>query len=104
MRQYMRLIHGIPSKNTIARLFYSLNPDSFKACFIAWVKSLQTTLNEVIAIDGKTLCNSINTIENIPAIHMVSAFATKAIVMKKLMLVTEGLNFGSVLLAAKLIG
>ena len=77
-KQYFPFIHGIPSKNTIARLFYSLNPDSFKVCFIAWMKSLQTTLNEVIAIDGKTLCNSINTIENIPAIHMVSAFATKA--------------------------
>jgi len=48
-KQYFPFIHGIPSKNTIARLFYSLNPDSFKACFIAWVKSLQTTLNEVIA-------------------------------------------------------
>lgn len=78
LRQYFPFENGIPSKNTYARVFAALNPDAFKTCFIDWVKSLQNILNEVIAIDGKTLCNSINKQDNIPAIHMVSAFATGA--------------------------
>jgi predicted transposase YbfD/YdcC len=35
-------------------------------------------LSDVVAIDGKTLCNSMNKQDNIAAIHMVSAFATHA--------------------------
>jgi len=33
-------------------------------------------LEDIIAIDGKTLRKSVNAAENIPAIHLVSAFAT----------------------------
>jgi len=43
-----------------------------------WVKTLQKILNSVIAIDGKTLCNSMNMLNGTSAIHMVSAFATEA--------------------------
>src|SRR3990167_6957153 len=41
-RKYFPFTHGIPSKNTFARLFYVLDPEAFKTCFIEWVKSLQT--------------------------------------------------------------
>jgi predicted transposase YbfD/YdcC len=70
--------NGIPSKNTFARVFAALDAEAFKSCFIEWVKSMQTILNEVIAIDGKTLCNSFDEDCDTSAIHMVSAFATKA--------------------------
>lgn len=78
LRQYFAFSNGIPSKDTFARLFVILDPEIFKECFISWVKSLQEALNEVVAIDGKTLCNSIDELSNVPAIHMVSAFETKA--------------------------
>lgn len=78
LKCYFPFAHGVPSKDTFARVFAALDPEIFKACFIEWVKSFQTILNEVIAIDGKTLCNSIDATRNIPAIHMVSAFATEA--------------------------
>ncbi|MFA6303615.1 MAG: hypothetical protein WC627_10875 [Legionella sp.] len=39
-------------------LFAVLDPEAFKSCFVSWVKSLQSALQDVIAIDGKTLCNS----------------------------------------------
>ena len=45
---------------------------------LKWVKSLQTILKDVIAIDGKTLCNSFDEACEMSAIHMVSAFATGA--------------------------
>lgn len=78
LREHFPFENGIPSKNTFSRVFYILEPEAFKHCFIEWVKSLQSQLNNVIAIDGKTLCNSMNLEDNIPAIHMVSAFATQA--------------------------
>jgi predicted transposase YbfD/YdcC len=71
---------GIPSKNTFSRFFAALKPEQFKTCFIAWVKSLQS-LNvdtEVIAIDGKRLCNSFDEESNKSAIHMISAFASSS--------------------------
>lgn len=78
LRGYFAFNNGIASKNTFARVFGSLDPECFKACFIDWVKGLQTVLNEVIAIDGKTLRGSFDTAGSSAAIHMVSAFATEA--------------------------
>ena len=70
--------NGIACKDTFARVFAVLDPEAFKSCFVSWVKSLQSALQDVIAIDGKTLCNSADLQNNRPAIHMVSAFATGA--------------------------
>src|SRR3990167_9429669 len=78
LKQYYSFSNGIPCKDTLARLFSSFDPGEFKACFIEWVQSLQTILNQVIAIDGKTLCNSFDLKTDKSAIHMVSAFATEA--------------------------
>ena len=78
LRDYYVFGNGIPSKNTFARVFAALDIETFKTCFTQWVKSLQTAMNDVIAIDGKTLCNSIADTSGATAIHMVSAFATNA--------------------------
>ena len=78
LRGYYEFKNGIPSKNTFARVFSALDPEVFKQQFVDWVKSLQTLLDEVIAIDGKTLCNSADGAVGKSAIHMVSAFATEA--------------------------
>ena len=54
-----------------------MNQEVFKIFFIEWVKPLQSSiLGDVVAIDGKALCNSIDELNNVPAIHMVSAFST----------------------------
>jgi DDE_Tnp_1-associated/Transposase DDE domain len=78
LRQYFSFSNGIPSKSTFARIFAMLDPEEFKVQFIEWVKTLQNLLSEVIAIDGKTLCNSLDLENSSSAIHMVSAFATQA--------------------------
>jgi predicted transposase YbfD/YdcC len=78
LKRYFPFVNGIPAKDTFARLFAVLDPEIFKSCFIEWVKSLQKALEDVIAIDGKKLCNSGDEFNNVPAIHMVSAFATGA--------------------------
>jgi predicted transposase YbfD/YdcC len=79
LKTHFAFSNGIASKNTFARVFAVLDPVVFRECFMAWVKSLQTQWDEeVIAIDGKTLCNSGDEREGTPAIHLVSAFAAKA--------------------------
>jgi predicted transposase YbfD/YdcC len=76
-REYLTFKEGIPCKNTFCRFFAALNPEEFKKCFTGWVNSLTKLKNEVIAIDGKRLCNSFDKLNNNAAIHMVSAFAAQ---------------------------
>lgn len=76
LREYFPFEEGIPCKNTFARVSAALEPEQFRTCFIAWAASLQTVPGEVIAIDGKTLCNSVDASSSTAAIHMVSAFGT----------------------------
>ena len=78
LREYFPFKEGIPCKNTLARVSAALDPEQFRTCFIAWAASLQTVPGEVIAIDGKTLCNSADTSGSTAAIHMVSAFGTNS--------------------------
>jgi len=78
LQEYYPFENGTPSKNTFSRVFAALDPTAFKECFVEWVKSLQVLLSDVIAIDGKTLCNSFDSSAGAKAIHMVSAFATGA--------------------------
>jgi predicted transposase YbfD/YdcC len=81
LRDYFPYKFGIPCKNTFARILAALNPEEFRRCFIAWVSAMQKASQdkrEVIAIDGKTLCNSADVAEGTTAIHMVSAFAAHA--------------------------
>ena len=68
----------MPSHDTINRVFSAINPDEFSSCFSQWVlKTKQVTKREVIAIDGKRICNSYWGTDTKTAIHMVSAFATE---------------------------
>ena len=78
LKQYIDLENGIPSKSTLARVFSLLEAESFKECFIQWAQTLHDVLDEVVAIDGKTLRHSFDKANDKPAIHMVSAFATQA--------------------------
>jgi predicted transposase YbfD/YdcC len=70
-------------------VFSSIDPSEFGGCFVEWAKALRHhTAGEVIAIDGKTICNSHQ--GETPAIHVVSAYATQS-----------GLYFGQVATGAK---
>lgn len=74
---FLKFENGIPSHDTIGRLFARIDAKEFERCFIAWVKAVvELTKGQVIAIDGKTLRGSSSPINGIKAIHMVSAFAS----------------------------
>ena len=76
LKKFYLFENGIPSKNTFARVLSAINAEQFKGKFLEWVKVIQLGLQEVVAIDGKTLRRSFDKAIGQNAIHLVSAFAT----------------------------
>jgi predicted transposase YbfD/YdcC len=59
LRTFLELPHGIPSHDTISRVFRALSPVAFRECFLEWTATLQDKLGlRHIAVDGKTLRGS----------------------------------------------
>ena len=77
LRNFLTLDNGIPSEDTINRLFSSINSDQFETCFIKWVNSIsKIAKGQVIAIDGKALRGAKEHGKKSP-VHMVSAWANQ---------------------------
>ena len=74
---FLSLSNGIPSHDTINRVFRLIQPKKFELAFISWVKSLKNKdiTTEVIAIDGKSVRGSKDSFHNSKAIHLVNAWA-----------------------------
>jgi hypothetical protein len=68
--------NGIPSHDTLSDLFAAIDPQQFKACFLAWVEGLRDpALPELIAIDAKTSRGSQDGKKGRKPLHLVSAWA-----------------------------
>ena len=77
--QYLDLPNGIPSHDTLGRVFGALDPDEFRRSFSSWVqRASQLLFGEVVAIDGKCLRHSYDHHQGQGAIHLVSAWANQA--------------------------
>ena len=77
LRKFLKLENGIPSEDTINRLFSSIDSHQFESCFTEWVNSIsQITKGQVIAIDGKTIRGAKSKGKKSP-VHMVSAWANE---------------------------
>ena len=68
---------GLPSYDTLNRVFRLLDPKEFNRCFMEWVNVIAGRIRGVIAIDGKTLCNSGDAFHETKPIHLVNAFAAE---------------------------
>jgi predicted transposase YbfD/YdcC len=79
LKQILRLKNGIPSHDTINRVFQMLNPVQFEHCFISWAQSLKDegVLEKVIAIEGKTLRGSKDSFHHKSALHSVHAWSVE---------------------------
>ncbi len=74
LKQFLSLPNGIPSHDTINRVFAALDPKELKECFLNWVQSIaRLTDGRVVSIDGKRLCNA-GTDGKKGFVHMVSAW------------------------------
>jgi len=77
LRKFLELPNGIPSDDTLNRMFSSIVSSRFETCFIDWVNTISTlSKGEVIAIDGKTLRGAKSKGKKSP-VHMISAWANQ---------------------------
>ena len=73
-RLHLRLRNGIPSHDTMARVWGMIEPEEFQKCFRSWVSTIcHPTEGEIVSIDGRTLRGGKSSQRS--AIHMVSAWA-----------------------------
>lgn len=75
LQQLLPYKNGIPSHNTIARLLSLIDCTQFCHSFVNWTNNILQSIPKLIAIDGKTQLRTTN--GEIPAAHIVSAFAAK---------------------------
>src|SRR6266540_5098599 len=40
LKTFLNLPHGIPSHDTLSRVFSLINPKEFETCFLSWVKTI----------------------------------------------------------------
>lgn len=76
LSEFLDLSGGVPSHDTIGRVFAALNPKSLAEAFRRWTMSVATASNErLVAIDGKTLRRSFRHAGDNAFVHMVSAWS-----------------------------
>ncbi len=76
LRELLPYDWGVPTGRWLTIMMNRINPALFSACFTAWVRETWPGRPELIAIDGKTSRRSHDRGEDLPPLHMVSAFAT----------------------------
>jgi len=78
LETFLDLANGIPSHDTIGRVFGAMDSAAFQECFLSWMHAVVGTSNgKLVAIDGKTLRRSFDTAKGKSAIHLVSAWASE---------------------------
>jgi predicted transposase YbfD/YdcC len=76
LKTFLELPGDIPSHDTFGRVFALLDPQEFQDSFIEWVRLVnKITSGQVVAIDGKQLRGSDDSVLGKRAIYMVSAWA-----------------------------
>jgi len=75
LERFLDLPHGIPSHDTLSRLFARLDPRQFERCLTGWMTHLAGLAeSDLIAVDGKTLRRSDDPADGKAALQMVSAW------------------------------
>lgn len=78
LETFLELPGGIPSHDTIGRVFSLIDPLRFQECFLAWVQELvEVSEGRLVNIDGKTLRGSGDASGGKRALHLVSAWASE---------------------------
>jgi hypothetical protein len=74
LKQYLTLENGIPSHDTIQRVFQVVEAEALMARFMAWSQGVMAnTEGRLIAVDGKTMRGSHDQQQEQKALHMVRA-------------------------------
>ena len=90
-KYHLILENGVPTDDTFQRIFAIIQPEQLEKCFVNWVKSVNDiSENEIVSIDGKTICGSRD--DNYSVIHMISAWTNKTGIVLGQMRVDEKSN------------
>lgn len=81
LRKFITLANGIPSHDTIGRVFSLIKPQQFQQAFLNWIETLKPDGDDgdalrLVPIDGKSLRGSLYRNEELKPLHLVSAWAT----------------------------
>lgn len=78
LRKYYPYKNGVPSHDTINRLFSAMDSKVFGKYFIQWTRHIcKLSDGDIVALDGKTIRRSYDRNSGKQAIHIVSAYAQK---------------------------
>ena len=76
LRTFLELPHGIPSHDTLGRVFARLDATGFEEGFRDWVQgAFELTDGQVVPIDGKSVRGSHDRGRGLGPLHLVSAWA-----------------------------
>jgi predicted transposase YbfD/YdcC len=76
---FLDLSEGVPSHDTMERVFAVLNPVAFQKCLVDWIGRLHEVMRgQVIAIDGKAVREAMKRSTDQGPLMLVSAWATES--------------------------
>lgn len=75
LRTFLALPHGIPSHDTLTRVFALLQPDTLQAVVLPWLLERRGLPGEWVHLDGKTLRGTRCKSQKLKGLHVVSAWA-----------------------------
>lgn len=91
--RFLELPSGIPSHDTIERVFARLDPLALQRCLLSWLEATTGALKlEHVAIDGKTARRSGSPANGLGALQIVSAWAVEQNLTLGQVAVAEGSN------------
>ena len=76
LAEFLALAHGIPSHDTLGRVFAVLAPKSLQAAFVSWRQALVDLRQDIVALDGQTIRRSLDSADGKGPIHVVNAWAS----------------------------
>ena len=92
LETFLELPCGIPSHDTINRVFQMIEPEKFHDAFFRWAGAVAGKVKGVVAIDGKTARRSREDAGGIKPIHAVSAWAVESSLVLGQLCVDEKTN------------
>jgi predicted transposase YbfD/YdcC len=75
LKQFLELKNGVPSHDTLGRVWGRVDSEEFEVGFRRWIGELAGSISEVVAIDGKTMRGSYDRASSKAALQMIDVWS-----------------------------